>query len=863
MKCFFSLFFVLVFSIFSWAESGSMSYQSSLSLTKALKERPITADSVGAQHVQYCKNILSKNCNLKSNTDKAWKQTYEIVGRQCEQEQSSKGCDQLVKNVPEAKGKLRDCSPMGICLYQDPAYRFADAVKGCFWNAPKAFDDDVINLIKSVPSLIKDKYAKCYGQPKTAFEATSRAIFCSQPTYYIQSAGAAAANTLINYKKLYQDGQKWVSNKNLQLQCFNAQAQSELVCYGILNVIVPTHALKVKSPKWITELIGKNKITRVEADLIRKAPRKVEPQNFGKKGVAEVVRPEPHPLRAQLRASGALPAKTVRGAAKVGALSEVSGRASGKPETSIAPTKSVVVAGSESVDQLKKRLLHYDPVSDAERLDMITFVNTSAQRGSKIIDIENSVLKDLNSLVDQDVVTALTNHHKALVQDKFKNLVEKYKDQLDFKQYSDFKSQRFALIPKNAVWKTTGIPENVLKEFEQAYLQANKELAEKVKAMGIDKEIALKLKSKSGVSPDFNPDPSQWFKAGIDANADEASWNSRLSRSTSTQEGFVRSSSAGIEQAKIQTFKDINTAHQAVVSELGSSSQLLHSVDGVVTVKADVFDLLKKAKYNSEEIKKSFKYYYPEAQVSDKAIDDLIKTAQLTDKVQPSIWQTTRTVSSVGEANHGALLIDVMGMGANNAEQALLQSVKCSSAHFLSACARAGEREVTRTFQEKMGQIRDVSLSHCKEVKIKCSVTISGDDIRIVPISGPLPEGFAAENLNRINSSVGSAQVRQAQIVANTPSAVRVALGQDGEAIEKYFREKLRRSPLAEKSKQLTFNVSMQTQKIDIGAVKIDVTGNALSGLSATEKAELQRMQQEAINEFNHLKNSRNYNLSP
>lgn len=864
MKFFFLLVIFNIYFINAGAESGSVSYNSSRQLTQGLKARPVTAESTGAQHVQYCKNLMtnSNGCKVKTRTDQIWLQTYQIVGKQCEQELESKNCSQLVKANPEARSKLRDCSPMGICLYQDTSYRLGDAIKGCFWNAPKAFDDDVINLISSVPSAMKDQYNKCYGQPKTYAESTYRRILCAQPLYYIGKASGAAANAAMDYKKLYQDGQNWVKNKNVEMQCFNAQAQSELICYGILNVIVPAHALKVKSPKWVKDVFAKGKPVTPPKPVVRAPQRPVPPQQFGRKGVTSAAKPiEGNAVRSRATAARSAPRKPTT-LSRLSGAAETTGAAKATPQKVATTTDSLIVVGVESTEKFKKRLLHYDPVSDADRIDMISFVNTSAQRGSKIIDIENAFLKDLNSLVDQDIVTALTNHHKVLVQDKFKKLLEKYGDQLDFKQYSDFKSQRFALIPKNSVWKTTGIPEKVLKEFEDAYLQANKELADKVTAMGIDKQIAAKMKTKPNTSAQFSADPRTWFKAGIDANADEANWNSRLSRNQQSAQGFARSTTEEIQKAKIQVFKDINSSHQAVVSELGPSSPLLHQIDGVTTVKADVFDLIKKANSNPEEVKKSFKYYYPDAQVSDQAIEDLIKTAQLTDKVQPSIWQTTRTVSSVGDAKHGALLIDVMGMGANNAEQALLQSVKCSSVNFLSVCARAGEREVTRAFQDKMSKIRDVSLKHCSEAKIKCSVTISGDDVRIVPLNGQLPEGFAHENLTRINTAVGSAQVRQAQIIADVPPAARVAIGQDGEAIEKYFREKLRRSPLAEKSKQLTFNVSMKTATVDAGAVRIEVTGAASQGLKASEIAELERIQQEAIAAFNSSKSGRSYVLS-
>ncbi len=834
---------ILFFELVVHAESGSVSYQASRSLTNALFERPINTSSVGAERAKYCQQLFSRNCTFNSRTDKIWKQTYQIVGQQCIQEQKQKGCDKLLQEQPDVKGQMLDCSPVGICMQQDNLLKTAEAMKGCFWNAPQAFDEDIGQLVVSLPSAIINQYQQCYGNPKDWKTLALHALICQNTMYYQMKLGNYIGN---NYDKIYRAGQKWVLDKGVKLQCFSPRAQSQLICYGILSVIAPIKVPMLKNtPKWLKNIFEKTEKPRPE---------------FGRK-IAPVEPPKPHPFREELRRTGRLP--TVKSATGL-SLAAAGSRELGsdvKPADGGSMAKSrLLVPGKETVTALKQRLLHFDPTTDIERLDMIQFVNTSSQRGAKVIDIENTVMKDLNGVLDQDVVTSLTNHHKLLIDKKFETLFEKYKGQLDFKQYSDFKSQRFALIPKNAAWKATGIPQNVIKEFENAFKEANAELATKVKSMGLDQEIVRKAKA-SGISTDL--DSKKWFRAGIDSNADEANWNSRLSRELPSQDGFATSDQSEIVRAKSSTFNQINIAHQSVVNELGSGSPLLQSNSGVLSLKSDVFDLLKKAKYNPEEIKKSLQFYYPGSNVSDKAIEDLIQTAQLTDRVQPSIWQTTRTVSSVGEAKHGALLIDVTGMGANNAEQALLQSVKCSSASQLSICARIGEREVTRAFQDKMAKIRDVTIKHCREVKIYCSITISGDDVRIIPQNGPLPQGFARENLNRINQSIGSAQIRQAQILPNVPAAARVAIGQDGEAIEKYLREKLRRSGLAERSKQMTFNISMRTTQESIGPVRIEMSGAGANSLTAAERSEMIAIQRETIRQFNAARSGRNYQFVP
>jgi hypothetical protein len=756
------------------------------------------------EHEKICQAL--KNPRTCALAEQQMKTVLKINPAMCPIINKSLNCEGFIKQNPKYQSRQMDCGNLyDICRHGT----LNVTVQGCA-NYGYRVTSDAINAYKSFMSCATDRdcfrdnvkvAAGLLGQEIWKLMTTSPVIYAAQKG---SEFGRKIAQDFLDDQKAFHT-----------LRCLNPEAKVERACELLVKyggaVTATAGAARVVATTGARLALG-GKALRAEAVTASKpAPPRAAPQ--------VTASPKPVPLKAS------------------------------QPRAGLA---GLIVAGNESADAIKNRLLHFDPATDSDRESMISFINTSAQRGSQVIDIENSVMQKMNSILDQDLVTALTNHHKLLIKSKFDALFEKHKGLLEYKQYSDFKSQRFALIPKKPA---TSIPASVIKEFEQAYIDANRELSAKVYQMN--------LKTKTDGSLFTELDPKKWFRAGIDSNADEANWNSRLSREMPRQEGFARSSDASIQQSKFKVFEEINRSSFGILKALGTTSPLLRLSDGAYILRAEVFDLIKKSKYDVVKIRNRLRYKYPGQTISDQAIDEMIKTAKLTDRVQPSIWQTTRTVSTIEKAKHGGLIIDVKGMGAHNAEQALLHSIKCTNPAAMANCTRLGEREVTRAFQEKMAKIRDVSLQHCREVRLKCSITISGDDVRIIPENGALPQGFAVENLNRINSSVGPAQIRQAEIIANVPETVRVVMGQHGEDIEKLIGDALSQSLLSEQAHRLTFSVQMKTTQVDAGLVQIQAAGPGLSGLSAADQKLLKKIMADSLRQFNGEKPGRHYQIAP
>lgn len=505
----------------------------------------------------------------------------------------------------------------------------------------------------------------------------------------------------------------------------------------------------------------------------------------------------------------------------------------------------------ETANDMMERLDKYDPTTDKQRAEMMALANGTPPKGTKFIDIENTVLKDANTQIGSELATTLTNQHKEMIKYKFDILAEKYKDSIDIKSYSDAKSQRFALIPKNDSWKKNSIPPEVLKDFENSFNDANREFFKKVNSLNLSKPVA----------------EAPWFRAGIADSADEAALNSRLSReigkSTSSASGFARSSNPAIVSTKNKVFKEVQLRLKEVTSALGDRSPLLKDIDGTLTVDSEVFDLIKKSEGKPKELQKLLKARYPDETIPQKTIEKLTRLSDLTDRVQPTIWQVTRGSNSILEAKNGALLIDISGMGSRNAEQVLLHLSKCASAKDITLCTRAAEIQATKDFRKTTQGIRDMTLRNCKQVGIKCKIEQSGDDIRVIPESGFFPKEFAANNIATINRELGISNFRQAEVLPNINKENLLVLSGDAEQIEKLLRQRIRQSDLAEKSKDITFNVSMRSRRAGEGYVQFDFSLKDGLRLSPAEVARLRAEQQRALSEYNRRASDRKYEIAP
>jgi hypothetical protein len=97
----------------------------------------------------------------------------------------------------------------------------------------------------------------------------------------------------------------------------------------------------------------------------------------------------------------------------------------------------------ESLIAFKTELLDYSPTTTRQNLEWIATAKSG--KANLFLDIENAAIKRLNDqLGDKNLVTALTNLHKKILDEELNLVFSKYSG-LDVKRYSDFKSMRFAV----------------------------------------------------------------------------------------------------------------------------------------------------------------------------------------------------------------------------------------------------------------------------------------------------------------------------------------------------------------------------------------------------------------------------------
>jgi hypothetical protein len=132
---------------------------------------------------------------------------------------------------------------------------------------------------------------------------------------------------------------------------------------------------------------------------------------------------------------------------------------------------------------------------------------TKADGKTVFVDMENSVMKILNDRTrDKNLVTSLTNRHKAILSEKLKEL-QAANPGLEISLYSDFKSMRLALHGK--------VPENIEEQLQALWGKANTQFSNELKESMLIR----------------NEDPAHtWFRGGVGDTADIANLFAREAR---------------------------------------------------------------------------------------------------------------------------------------------------------------------------------------------------------------------------------------------------------------------------------------------------------------------------------------------
>lgn len=352
---------------------------------------------------------LAPNCK-SSSLPKSIHDFYKLASETCKQEQSTLKCSDF-NSDPELKKRIRDCSAQALC--DESQNTVGLSLKGCFWSAPGSWGSDAW-------STVKESAEKTYEKMKEgpSFVHPLQIIFRSVPVITPEKV-MKAANLPAH---IYSEAEKWLVEKKVKLQCYNRQAQAELLCYGALHVFAPGAALKAgqQVPKLIQAL-------------------KLTPEIPPERNIAEII-----------DQTKRRPDSTAR-------------------KTQDAPRS--IVRQSFIDDNLN---LNFTSVAQNEEW-MKLAANVKPDKHTKFFEVENSVMKELNDTTqDKNFVTALTNKNKQILNSKIEAFMKAHPE-IEILPYSDFKAMRYAIRPKPPAQQ---LPKEIQKELDQLFREANTEFSE-------------------------------------------------------------------------------------------------------------------------------------------------------------------------------------------------------------------------------------------------------------------------------------------------------------------------------------------------------------------------------------------------
>lgn len=425
------------------------------------------------------------------------------------------------------------------------------------------------------------------------------------------------------------------------------------------------------------------------------------------------------------------------------------------------------------VDLLKSEYVHFQAATPAQNR---AWINSARSAKAKLyFDVENAAMKRLNdTLGDKNFVTAATNYHKKIFQDKLQRLKEKYPN-LEFQLYSDFKSLRLSFEGE--------IPKDLTSDLNKIFEETNAEFSSNLKQMnGVDLG---------------QEDPAHWFNAGLGTSADQAGLASRFARTAHRDwskgqpvidyDQIKQQLSQGlrdVEGQRSQLFESLPTAERSKIFNLRPAGEK-------PVLRLEVIELLRKNAHTpAGELRSLFQQRFNAQLTTEHAqtIQDYLKGV---DQFSPGLWQEQRVVANLDEASFGGLSVDFKGLGAKNLQQ-LSKDLSQNSDNIDQAivAARGGEEVVTQLLQsEKINYQNLVEKGLAKHGANPTNVC-SGDDCvsvldRAIDINGQ------KDIVAHFSTAAKPSDYRLSFIPPGVRPEHRTHLAVHGELIEKELRKKV------------------------------------------------------------------------
>ncbi len=415
-------------------------------------------------------------------------------------------------------------------------------------------------------------------------------------------------------------------------------------------------------------------------------------------------------------------------------------------------------------------LLDYKATGPLQNKKWIELAKGANQREALFFDVENAVMKKLNDgLGDKNLVTSLTNLHKAMLQKEVEQWLKKYPE-LDIALYSDFKSLRFVLAGD--------LPAELKRKLKSEFASLTRKVNDQFKE---------KLSLLKGDIPETMPAADTWFKGGIGDSADQAGLAARKSRETRDTAAVDIDQLRGRIQVELGGIEGLRT-------KLGKSlpGELLDREYGIPNL--DVIEFIRKKGGLHDSNPKAFREAFAQRfnhELNAQQASDLVDYLKQVDQFSPGLWMQERVVANLDRAEFGGFSADFKGMGAKNLQQVAIDLAKNpNSLDETLSTLRKGEAVVTESFDQNKNWYRDVVTKTLKEDGIKTTNMCSGDDCVSIPAQ-VLPD-LTKQKIVRALAKHGAPDGQRLSFIPpGIQPGQRTLLAVHGELIEKQVRNQL------------------------------------------------------------------------
>lgn len=478
-----------------------------------------------------------------------------------------------------------------------------------------------------------------------------------------------------------------------------------------------------------------------------------------------------------------------------------------------------------------KKHLNQEFTTEAQNQRWIELANIVSPDGkTKFFEVENSVMKNLNDTTqDKNLVTAITNKHKELLQTQMKKF-EAVNPGVEILPYNDFKAMRFALRPKPPA---TDLPPDIQQKFNEIFQNTNKEFESFLQNQNL-----VRAADK----------PKEWFRAGFGETADQATLASRFSRNIAG-ENKIRNFSDRNLQSDLGSLLHFNENFRHDLEKEFSKTKAMETLSGTdkVIFKKEVFEAIRKSE--TDEDLKAFLDKTYDLKISDDQASRIRTYGTMVDEFSPGIHVAKRNVASLSDSPHGGLSIDFVGLGALNLKETAAALIRSNNLEEAVKQTRLSERSVSQMFAKQKSNVKESIQLVLEKHNLTAEIIDSGDDMVVKP-NKPLPLKVRQEIAEKLSASSGSS-VRISHVpdkVVNESS--RMVIGTHGETIEKLTRKNLLGEIPKEKLDQVLLMVDMRTTSSGQGPVQL-LLGTGKSQLTDPEKKKIKKAFDQAITEIN------------